>query len=87
MQKQILHSPNLGTVIMIEKTIEKYSGECGKYQLWKKLPRKVMYKTFLVVLDYLINSGKIIIDQEGCILWTYNPERIQKLISKGLLAK
>jgi hypothetical protein len=87
MQKQILHSPNLGTVIMIEKTIEKYSGECGKYQLWKKLPRKVMYQTFLVVLDYLINSGKIIIDQEGCILWTYNPERIQKLISKGLLAK
>lgn len=83
-QSNILHSPTLGTVILVEKTIQKYSQECGKYQLWKKLPKKMMYQTFQVILNYLEESGKIIIDKDGCIIWTYNPERIKKLISSGV---
>ena len=78
----ILHSPTLESVIMVEKTIQKYSQECGKYQLWKKLPKKMMYQTFQTILDYLENSGKIIIDKDGCVIWTYNPKRIRKLISE-----
>ena len=80
----ILHSPTLESVIMVEKTIQKHSQECGKYQLWKKLPKKMMYQTFQTILDYLENSGKIIIDKEGCIIWTYNPRMIRKLISQGV---
>jgi len=80
----ILHSPTLGSVIMVEKTIRKYSQECGKYQLWKKLPKKMMYQTFLVILDYLQESGKIMIDKDGCIIWTYDPEGIKKLLAKGV---
>ena len=80
----ILHSPTLESVIMVEKTIQKYSQECGKYQLWKKLPKKMMYQTFQTILDYLENSGKIIIDEDGCVIWTYNPEMIRKLISQGV---
>ena len=80
----ILHSPTLESVIMVEKTIQKYSQECGKYQLWKKLPKKMMYQTFQVILDYLAQSGKIIIDKYGCIIWTYDPEGIKKIISKGV---
>ena len=80
----ILHSPTLESVIMVEKTIQKYSQECGKYQLWKKLPKKMMYQTFQTILDYLENSGKIMIDKDGIIIWTYNPERIRKLISQGV---
>ena len=83
----ILHSPTLESVIMVEKTIQKYSQECGKYQLWKKLPKKMMYQTFQIILNYLEESGKIIIDKEGCIIWTYNPERIKKLIREGLIFK
>ena len=83
----ILHSPTLESVIMVEKTIQKYSQECGKYQLWKKLPRKMMYQTFQVILDYLENSGKIMIDKEGIVLWIYNPDRIKKLFSKGLVVR
>ena len=82
-----LHSPTLESVIMVEKTIKKYSQECGKYQLWRKLPKKMMYQTFQVILDYLEQSGKIIIDKDGCIIWTYNPERIKRLISKALIVK
>ncbi len=80
----MLHSPTLESVIMVEKTIQKYSQEYGKYQLWKKLPKKMMYQTFQVILNYLKESGKIIIDKDRCIIWTYDPEGIKKLISKGL---
>lgn len=87
LQKTILHSPTLESVIMVEKTIQKYSQECGKYQLWKKLPKKMMYQTFQVVLDYLEESGKILIDNDGCIIWTHNPKRIRKLIKEDLIIR
>ncbi len=86
-QTTILHSPTLESILMVERAIQKYSQECGKYQLWKKLPKKMMYQTFQVILDYLKESGKIMINKEGCIIWTYNPERIQKLIQEGLVLK
>ena len=83
----ILHSPTLESVIMVEKAIQKYSQEYGKYQLWKKLPKKMMYQTFQVILDYLESSGKIVIDKKGCLIWTYNPKRIKQLISEDLIIK
>jgi len=79
-----MHSPTLESVIMVEKTIEKYSQECGKYQLWKKLPKKMMYQTFQTILDYLEESGKIMIDKDGCIIWTHNPSRIRKTLASGV---
>ena len=83
-ETSVLHSPTLESVIMVEKTIQKYSQECGKYQLWKRLPKKMMYQTFQTILDYLENSGKILIDKDGCVIWTYNPEMIRKLVSQGV---
>ena len=86
-QTNILHSPTLESVLLVEKTVQKYSQECGKYQLWKKLPRKMMYQTFQVILDYLEQSGKIMIGKDGCIFWTYNPKRIKRLIEEGLILR
>ena len=86
-ETSVLHSPTLESVIMVEKTIQKYSQECGKYQLWKRLPKKMMYQTFQVILDYLEQSGKIIIDKEGCVIWTFNPERIKRLIREDLIVR
>ncbi len=83
----ILHSPTLDSVLMVEKSIQKHSQECGKYQLWKKLPKKMMYQTFQVILDYLEQSGKVMIDKDGCVIWTYNPQRIKKLITEDLIAR
>ena len=84
MEQKMIHSPTLETVLMVEKTIYKYSQEYGKYQLWKKMPRKIMYQTYLVILDYLQQSGKIMIGKDGCVIWTYDPEGIKKILSKGL---
>ncbi|MFH0906385.1 MAG: hypothetical protein V1824_03540 [archaeon] len=82
--KIILHSPTLETVIMVEKSIKKNSSKFGKYQLWKKLPKKLMYQTYQTILDYLENSGKIIIDKDGIIIWTYDPKFIDKMINEGV---
>jgi len=83
-QSTILHSPTLESVIMVERAIQKFSQECGKYQLWRKLPKKMMYQTFQVILDYLQESGKILIDKDGCIIWTYDPDGIKKILAKGV---
>ncbi len=83
-KKAILHSPTLGTIRMVEKTIYKHSQEYGRYQLWKKLPKKIMYQTFKTILDYLEESGKIMICKDGIIIWTYDPEGIKKIISSGV---
>ena len=72
---------------MVEETIQKYSQDCGKYQLWKKLPKKMMYQTFQLILDYLDKSGKIIVDKDGIVIWTYNPRRLKKLMKEGLIVR
>ncbi len=82
-QQLILHSPTLESVLMVEKAIYKHSGEFGKYQLWKKLPRKMMYQTFQTILNYLEEFNKIIIDKEGKIVWIWDPEGIKRLLAKG----
>lgn len=80
-------NPTLETVLMVEKIAKKYSGEYGKYQLWRKLPRKVMYQTFQTVLDYLVKSHKIMIDRDGKIVWIWNPEGIKRLVEKNLIVR
>jgi len=84
MQKQILtnhyeRSPTLDTVLMVERAIEEYSGEFNRTKLWKRLPRKVMWQTFLVILDYLESINKIAFDKEGKIAYIWNPELAKRL--------
>ena len=86
MPETILHSPTLQSILMVEKTAKKYSGMYGKYQLWGKLPRKMMYQTFQAILNYLQESNKIIIENDK-IIWIWDPEGIRKLIEKGLVIK
>ncbi|MCG2826609.1 MAG: hypothetical protein L6265_08480 [Thermoplasmatales archaeon] len=82
MEKEILHYPRLDTVLMVEDFIKKHSGEFKKRSLWEHLPKKMMYQTFQVVYDYLLNSNKIAVDREGKIAWIWNPELVKKYLSK-----
>lgn len=72
-------SPTLGTVLMIEKLIEEKSGEYNYTELWKKLPKKVMWQTYLVVLSYLQDINKIALDKNGTIGYIWNPKLVNKL--------
>lgn len=85
--KYLTHNPTLESVLMVEKVIKEHSQEYGKYQLWKMLPRKMMYQTYQTILDYLQESGKIMVDEDGIVFWTYDPEGIKKLINAGLILR
>ena len=70
----LMRSPTLNTVLMIERAIEEFSGEFNRNGLWKKLPKKVMWQTYLVVLDYLQSVNKIGIDRDGILVYIWCPE-------------
>ena len=85
METQVLHMPRLDTVLMVEDTIKKLDYYPTKNQLWRALPRMVMWQTFNIILNYLIKSNKIIIDKNGEIVWIFadNP-RIKELLAKSV---
>lgn len=53
--------PVLRTIEMVKKTISNYSGEYSKYQIWKMLPRKMMYQTYSRILEHLSENNEIAI--------------------------
>lgn len=73
-----LRYPRLDTVLMVERFIQKHDGEFKKKQLWGHLPKRMMYQTFCVVVDYLLYSGKISVDAEGKIGWIYYPKKVEQ---------
>lgn len=72
-------SPTLETVLLVEKSVEKYSGEFNRTELWKKLPKKIMWQTYLVILDYLKEINKVAFDKNGKIAYIWNPELMKRL--------
>ena len=78
----ITRSPRLETVLMVEDFIKKNSGEYKKTELFNKLPKKVMWGTFNVIIKYLSDNNKIGIDKSGYILYIWNPELAKKFINR-----
>jgi len=83
--KTSIRSPRLDTVLMIEKFIKEVDGEYRKKQLWEHLPKKMMYQTYSVIIDYLLVSGKISVDAEGKIGWIFYPEETRKSMKQAHL--
>jgi len=77
-RKEVARSPTLQTVLMVEKFIDDNSGEFKKTELFKKLPRKVMWQTFQVIIQYLESINKIVYDREGYIVYIWNPKFAKK---------
>lgn len=75
----VARSPTLQTVLMVEKFIEENSGEYKKTDLFKNLPRKVMWQTFQVIMEYLESVYKIVYDKEGYVVYIWNPEFFEKI--------
>ena len=78
----ITRSPRLETVVMVEKFIKENSGEFKKTELFNKLPKKVMWGTFNIILKYLYENNKIAIDKGRYIIYIWNPELIKRLMHK-----
>jgi hypothetical protein len=86
-KKPYERSPTLSTVLMVEKALEAISGEYDRTRLWKNLPKKVMWQTFLVILDYLETINKIAFDKEGKIAYIWNPGLAKKLSARKEIRK
>ncbi|PIN78905.1 hypothetical protein COV16_05405 [Candidatus Woesearchaeota archaeon CG10_big_fil_rev_8_21_14_0_10_34_8] len=50
--------------------------------IWGHLPKKMMYQTYCVIFDYLLNSMKMAKDKEGKVGWIWNPKLVNKYLSK-----
>jgi len=75
----IARSPTLQTVLMVEKFIDEHSGEYKKTELFNSLPKKVMWQTFQVIMEYLERSYRIVIEKDGIIVYIWNPEFYEKI--------
>jgi len=78
------HMPRLDTIKMVEDTIKELDYYPTKNQLWRALPKMVMWQTFNTIIDYLKDSNKIIIDK-GEIVWVFadNP-KLKKLLRESI---
>jgi hypothetical protein len=73
-----LRSPTLDTVFMVEEAIKKNSGDLTQRKLWKKLPKKVMWQTFKIILNYLVSINKIGIGKKKILVYIWNPKLADK---------
>lgn len=81
--EQILHYPNLKTVLMVEEALKEAELAISREELKKRLPTQVMHQTLNVVLEYLEERGLIIDGHKG-ILWTHNDSpKLKEAITRG----
>lgn len=79
---QIIHYPRLDTVMMIEDAIRSAREYPTKAELLRSLPKKVMYQTFNLVLEYLQRSNKIIVTKDGRIVWVFaDSQKLRRLLT------
>lgn len=84
--RQILHYPRLDTVLMVEEAIKNAKEHPMKMELWKSLPKKMMYQTLLLILSYLEESGKIAIKDKK-IIWIYDPNVDKWIENRELIVR
>ena len=78
-------SPTLDTIVMVEKTIEKYNGEYNRTEIWKRLPRKVMWQTYLIILSYLESINKIGLAKNSILVYLWNPKLAKKYMNMKVI--
>jgi hypothetical protein len=82
-QTQILHEPQLDTILMVEKAIIDAQDYPTRTQLWKSLPKQMQYQTFKRILDYLEASGKIAFDKRKIIYTGVSNAKLEALLKSS----
>jgi len=79
----MVHSPRLGTVLMVEDALRKADSVITVAELKRKLPKQVNHATLKVILEYLEASGKIAVSLKG-ITWVQNDNpNLRRALSSG----
>lgn len=61
------HLPTLQTILLVENFFHNHSNTYSKTQAWGKLPKKMMYQTYKVVLAFLEYSKSIRFERKRVI--------------------
>lgn len=77
--------PRLDTVLMVEQELFTNT-EKTITEIWRALPKKVMWTTFVTILDYLEYSGKIHVEKDKTVTWLWNPRLHEKVLHEGVEA-
>ncbi len=83
--KKLDRAPRLDTILMVEKALFQHRSDKTITEIWHLLPKKVMWTTFVTILDYLEYSGKIYIEKDKTVSWLWDPEALEKWKKKGLV--
>jgi len=81
---EVLHEPQLDTILMVEKAILDADDYPTRMDLWRNLPRKVQYQTFKRILDYLEASGKITFNGKKIIYTGVNNPKLRALMESSI---
>lgn len=84
MPETILHYPTLKTVMMIEDVLSKSEAVISKNELKRRLPVKIMHQTLNLILEYLQNSGKIMIGTKGISWLQQDNPKLTAMLKKAV---
>ncbi|MBI2542038.1 hypothetical protein HYV80_04990 [Candidatus Woesearchaeota archaeon] len=84
MPETILHYPTLKTVMMIEDALSKSDAVISKNELKRRLPVKIMHQTLNLILEYLQNSGKIMIGTKGISWLQQDNPKLRAMLKKSV---
>jgi len=85
--RPVLHEPQLDTILMVEKAILDSKDYPTRTELWRSLPRKVQYQTYLRILAYLEASGKITFNKNRILYTGVNNPKLHALIRSSIRVK
>jgi hypothetical protein len=78
------HDPTLATIRMVENSIRRSTNYPTKKALWQSLPRQVQYQTFKRIIDYLLESHKIILNDRE-IVWVFpDNAKLKRALAKSI---
>lgn len=81
------HDPTLATIQMVESAIKRSNTYPTRKALWQSLPRQVQYQTFKRIIDYLLESRKIILNDNE-IVWVFADNvKLKKALAKSVRAR
>ena len=84
MPETILHYPTLKTVMMVEEVLSKADAVISKNELKRRLPVKIMHQTLKLILEYLENSGKIMIGSKGISWLQHDNPKLKAMLKKAV---
>lgn len=72
------YNPTLKNILKVEHLLAKYREFDSKAQLTKKLDVTMRPPVLNVILHYLENSNKVLLDKDGSIVWIYASHKAKK---------